>query len=76
MSESSAALYFTGSMNIKRKCVHRAVRETWGESFGSFKCLSGIFIQVAVFFKVFADGDVSSMMQKQCSLSLFMIFFR
>lgn len=39
-------------------------RKTWGESFGSFKCLSGIFIQVAVFFKVFADGDVSSMMQK------------
>lgn len=51
-------------------------RETWGKSFGSFKCLSGIFIQVAVFFKVFADGDVSSMMQKQCFLSLFMIFFR
>lgn len=67
MSESSAALYFTGSMNIKRKCFHRAVRE---------RRVSGIFIQVAVFFKVFADGDVSSMMQKQCFLSLFMIFFR
>lgn len=30
MSESSAALYFTGSMNIKRKCFHRAVRERRG----------------------------------------------
>lgn len=52
-------------------CPQSCERETWG-----FKCLSGIFIQVAVFFKVFADGDVSSMMQKQCFLSLFMIFFR
>lgn len=40
----------------------RRERETWGESFGSFKCLSGIFIQVAGFFNVFADGGLRWLM--------------